>query len=357
MTSVASSYGERSELAKSEVWDVDRVRQLFSDLGESKLNEKRLISGHWGGASIHPDLIDPAGGIGAFTMKEIEFIHRESGKWVGLIGADLCASWVNFEHAEVDFDLSLSMHYDEMIRPLIDYWNEGGLVALNTHLYGPKNDGTYITSWEIKKWSPEDTDAILTPGTVARKNYLGLLDRMAEPLLQLQEAGVVVVWRPFHELYGRWFWWGTESTSPEQYQRLWIDMHTYFSNQKSLKNLLWFFNSSQARNPDRYPGDAYVDLYGPDIYENEVQADAGGENRPWAFGEIGKIGDYESWLEKLKAEAPYTVFFMTWDRQWGPVGHPGANEARRESAIPSESYFRMIEDPWIIDRSTLMRMR
>jgi hypothetical protein len=38
--------------------------------------------------------------------------------------------------------------------------------------------------------------------------WLEQLDLIAEGLLELKAAGVVVLWRPFQEMNGGWFWWG-----------------------------------------------------------------------------------------------------------------------------------------------------
>jgi mannan endo-1,4-beta-mannosidase len=102
------------------------------------------------------------------------------------------------------------------------------------------------------------------------------LDTIAAELAELQTAGVPVLWRPLHEASGNigkytggtaWFWWGnggeTDIQHAESYIALWKFMYTYFTQTKSLHNLIWVWN---AQNADWYPGDDYVDIIGDDIY-------------------------------------------------------------------------------------------
>ena len=64
-----------------------------------------------------------------------------------------------------------------------------------------------------------DWDATLTPGNPEYDIFIAGMDKAAEALLELQEAGVPVIWRPFHEFDGRWFWWGKGGS--ENFIRLW----------------------------------------------------------------------------------------------------------------------------------------
>jgi mannan endo-1,4-beta-mannosidase len=60
---------------------------------------------------------------------------------------------------------------------------------------------------------PALVDAILSNGTAKNKIRLAQLDAMAEHLRRLQARGVPVIWHPFHEANGGWFWWGQQPGS------------------------------------------------------------------------------------------------------------------------------------------------
>lgn len=117
-----------------------------------------------------------------------------------------------------------------------------------------------------------DVNRVLTPGTTENQNFIAKLDAQAARLQKLRDNGVPVLWRPFHEMNGNWFWWS--KSGPEPYKQLWLYMYDYFTNTKQLNNLIWVW--STIRGPEYgegnaagkyfYPGDQYVDFAGGDLY-------------------------------------------------------------------------------------------
>ena len=71
----------------------------------------------------------------------------------------------------------------------------------------------------------------------------------ADGLKELQDANVVVLWRPFHEMNGGWFWWGGKD--PDEFIRVWRHMFDYFTKTKGLDNLLWVYGPTTARTRPR----------------------------------------------------------------------------------------------------------
>lgn len=63
------------------------------------------------------------------------------------------------------------------------------------------------------------------------------LERKANLLEKIRDAHVPILWRPFHELNGNWFWWGKQG--PENFKRLWKTMYDYLVNKRKLNNLIW----------------------------------------------------------------------------------------------------------------------
>jgi mannan endo-1,4-beta-mannosidase len=49
---------------------------------------------------------------------------------------------------------------------------------------------------------------VTTPGTALHQRWCAQVDVIAGFLQQLQAARVPVLWRPYHEMNGNWFWWG-----------------------------------------------------------------------------------------------------------------------------------------------------
>lgn len=108
-----------------------------------------------------------------------------------------------------------------------------------------------------------DLKNAVTEGTWEYQFVQDDLARITDYLMLLKNADIPVLWRPLHEASGGWFWWGTDA---EAYKKLWIMMFDYFKN-AGLDNLIWVWTCNGNDN-NWYPGDAYVDVVGRDLYGN-----------------------------------------------------------------------------------------
>ena len=83
---------------------------------------------------------------------------------------------------------------------------------------------------------------------------------------------VPVIFRPWHEMSGGWFWWGTKSCTAEEIKKLYQLTFDVLSKEYHLKNIVWAYspNSGYDDFMKYYPGDQYVDLLGIDIYDFEA---------------------------------------------------------------------------------------
>ena len=105
--------------------------------------------------------------------------------------------------------------------------------------------------------------------------YNAYLDIIADYALALQKENVPILFRPFHENSGGWFWWGT-STSADSYRAIWRYMVNYLQA-KGVHNLLYVYSpngpiDNESDYLSRYPGDAYVDVLGFDYYDDYADA-------------------------------------------------------------------------------------
>jgi mannan endo-1,4-beta-mannosidase len=124
---------------------------------------------------------------------------------------------------------------------------------------------------------------VLKAGTQENTDFYLDMAKAAEDLKVLQDAHIPVLFRPFHELDGGWFWW-TDATTPANTAALWRLMYDYMVNQMqngvknpslpALNNLIWVYSSgNQVPNPAFYPGSQYVDIVGSDPYARDFQDD------------------------------------------------------------------------------------
>ncbi|MGA0560178.1 glycosyl hydrolase [Larkinella sp. VNQ87] len=134
------------------------------------------------------------------------------------------------------------------------------------------------------------------------------IDVIAGELKKFQLADVPVLWRPLHEASGGWFWWGAKGPGP--FKKLWQLLYDRLTNHHQLHNLIWVYTATDSVKPDWYPGDAYVDIVGMDIYTDATAslsgnwADAQGRfngkkmvtlSETGNLPDAGKIRDFGTW--------------------------------------------------------------
>jgi mannan endo-1,4-beta-mannosidase len=216
------------------------------------------------------------------------------------------------------------------------------------------------TGGPVYDTSKLDAEGLLTPGTRTNSTFMNSLSKVAAGLSELQDAGVVVVFRPFHENGGNWFWWGKARQSSSQMIALWRFTHDYMERTQGLHNLVWLFESGQPDIPttSNYPGDAYVDMIGQDVYTDHP----GGEpvvdayrtmvstGKPVCMAEFGPKGpsggdlafDETELVSALETRMPRTVLYVHWwDLNAGRVGWGLASTRNAAAAL---------NNPWILDR-------
>lgn len=195
-------------------------------------------------------------------------------------------------------------------------WHEGGgIVAMTFHQNLP---GT-SDEWKNVKMglSQEKFDAYVTPGTAEYNKLIADIDEIAVYLEQLQEAGVPVLWRPYHEMNGAWFWWGEKNN----FVKLWDIMYSRLTRTHGLNNLLWVWNpNAPNESSDEYdpyfPGIDKVDVLAADIYNNDFRQSYYdkllrlAQGKPIGIGESGELPDPVT-LSQTQSKWVYT---MTWGK-------------------------------------------
>ncbi|QYK60861.1 Glycosyl hydrolase family 26 [Paenibacillus sp. S25] len=196
----------------------------------------------------------------------------------------------------------------------IRWSRSGGIVTMTFHEALP---GRPLTWANVQaKVSQTEFNKYVTPGTAQYNLLIADLDKVAVSLKQLRDAGVPVLWRPYHEMNGDWFWWGNKTN----FNQLWNIMYDRFTNTHQLNNLLWVWspnapNSYTVPYTPKYPGDDKVDILAVDIYNNDFkQSHYEGllglaRNKPIAIGEHGEMPS----SEVLQAQ-PKWVYSMTWGK-------------------------------------------
>jgi mannan endo-1,4-beta-mannosidase len=206
-------------------------------------------------------------------------------------------------------------------------WHEkGGLVTICWHT------GVYGKGYTESLNDDPDFSKILTKGTTEYKKMMASWDKAAAALGQLQDAGVTVFWRPFHEFDGQWFWWGKGGKN--NFIKLWRMMYDYFTNEKGLHNLIWVLGYSGEVRSGWYPGDDYCDIIGSDTYDNSTnlagwnRLKALNTGKPLAFHECGNV----PLISQFKDDGTIWSWFMIWHTDY----ITGNNKTRLASVYNSE---------------------
>ncbi len=222
---------------------------------------------------------------------------------------------------------------------------EGYLISFSWHAKNPcTGDSASYQFWDEQAQAdipPLDGTRILEGGD-CRAQWLAQLDLVADGLAQLAAERIVILWRPFHEMNGAWFWWHRQEQ--QTFAAIWRDMHRYFTQTKGLDNLLWVYSPNTpwdewAQRADYYyPGDDVVDLVGLDHYMrvDEETLDLnryGGYDqmvalgKPFGLFEFGPIpSSGEGWdtkaycwsrlLDDIQTTFPQIVLFQAWEYVW-----------------------------------------
>lgn len=267
----------------------------------------------------------------------------------------------------------LGLHYSQkmgqdttIINQLaINHWKKGGLVTVGMSFNNPFFEGS-DRSLAID-YGKIDLKKLLStaPDSKEKTAYRNQLTFVSKALLSLKKAGVVVIWRPFHEMNGNWFWWGLEDAkNPKKvsdYHLLWQDMHKTFT-QMGLDNLIWVFAPSDPWNQDvrnslalLYPGSEYVDIVGMSIYKAPVPdflenyASLKQFNKTIVIAECGddidnqgvKVLDEMDILRKYRGKAGYFL-------QWASWQNSKLNVLVRRAIIDNPNAKEMMNHQWAV---------
>jgi len=147
-------------------------------------------------------------------------------------------------------------------------YDRGGISTFSWHLNNPLSGKD---AWD----NAPGTVASILPGGAQHEKFKGWMDDAANYLLSLKGSDgklIPILYRPYHEFTGNWFWWCKNTTTPEQFKELWKFTVTYFEK-KGVHNLIYVYNTSDSGVTNKadfmeyYPGDEWVDMVSFDIYQ------------------------------------------------------------------------------------------
>lgn len=219
----------------------------------------------------------------------------------------------------------------------LEAWTNGSLVLIKWSTQNPWNKLISAATNPVGVNIPEllNPATPLTTNQVARSNYLAWRTEMADALTTLRDAGVVVLFRPFSEMNGAWFWWGNKPR--DQYLSLWRDLHDHLTFTRGLTNLLFVYEpdstvhlasgitSSGTPIDYYYPGDDVTDVVGHNFYDDVWQRNFDSDAVWLPYGKVFAVpqagpgltrdGSFDNltYLNGVTNTLPRLSFFCVWN--------------------------------------------
>jgi mannan endo-1,4-beta-mannosidase len=250
-------------------------------------------------------------------MEEAVYIHEKTGRYPMLRGFELLSYSPNINYEDATYECLKEIYDNRGTLETALEWakSSDGILTFSFHWFSPlhgKDKSFYAKNTEF------DASKVLTEGAAEREAFYHDMDALAGLLQPFMDEDIPILWRPFHESDGEWFWWGAKG--PEVAKKLYRLMFEYFTGVYHLDNLLWVWNS---RLKEGYPGDAYVDVISVDVYlkgyaptdyhaEYEELIANTTRNKVAALAEVGYLPDMKM-LEK--SHIPW-AYFMLWSKEF-----------------------------------------
>lgn len=266
-------------LAQKGPIDADATREtraLFKSL--RKLSKKHTLFGHQHATEY---------GRGWFNEPDRSDVKSVTGSHPAVIGVDFSG----FSGRPPE---AIERAKESLRRNVIDTYNRGGITTIAWHFSNPVSRGGFY--WVDSLSLP--AVKYIVPGGEAHDKYKAILQGVAEWAHSIKGADgalVPVIFRPYHEFDGGWFWWGATHCTPEEFKSLWRFTVSYLRDSLDVHNFLYAFSPdnkflTEEKFLERYPGDDWVDMVGMDNY-----------------GDMGRNGKYalDTAALKLKIVSDY----------------------------------------------------
>lgn len=236
--------------------------------GEAALSTEETVIGSWDALQLNSDAakaVFARAAVGDRIVVQISDLgegaqgsFKDGSSWAGLVDE----AGTSYEYFDISGD-SYALTLDAATLAAVQ---ANGLIisGQNYTITGVTLEGVPGSEYNFyAEGNDFDAANALVAGTWENEVYEADMAEIIGYLTLLQNEGIPVLWRPFHEAAGGWFWWGKDAAS---FKALWIDMFNRFQ-QAGLNNLIWVW-TSETGDDDWYPGDNYVDIIGRDLYGN-----------------------------------------------------------------------------------------
>ncbi len=226
-----------------------RTKRLYTNMTKM-VNDSAVMFGHQD---------DLAYGVGWRNIKDKSDVHSTVGDYPSVFGWDL-------GHIEVDSTRELDgIPFVDLRNYIKQAYKMGGISTISWHLNNPVSGGS--------AWDTTAAVSQILPGGEQHDKFISWIDKVADFGLSLKSGfwgkKIPVIFRPYHEHTGKWFWWGDGNCTADEYKALWR-MTVDRLRERGVDNFIYAYSpdnfKSKEHYMDFYPGDDYVDILGHDLY-------------------------------------------------------------------------------------------
>lgn len=221
--------------------------------------------------------------LGKLAKNHVLFGHQHATEyghgWHGDEGRSDVKSVTGSHPAVIGIDFSgfsgrpktvIEKEKEALRKQAVDTYNRGGVTTVAWHFSNPVSEGGFY--WKDSVSLP--AVKYIIPGGEAHERYKEILDGIgawAHSIVGADGNLVPLIFRPYHEMDGDWFWWGNAHCSREEFISLWRFTVSYLRDSLEVHNFIYAFSPdnkfmTEEAFLERYPGDDWVDMVGMDNY-------------------------------------------------------------------------------------------
>jgi len=198
-------------------------------------------------------------------------IKKTTGNDPGLLGSDFM--FITDDNNDGNPSNWFFQQEQIITQDAIEAYNKGMVNAFCWHFREPYDGDEFYTA-NMTDFQKENAFKSILPGGANHDYYKLKLEKVADVVSNMIGSDgkkVPIIFRPFHEFDGNWFWWGKAYCTAQEYKSLWQFTVEYLRDTLHVTNMLFAFSPDNQFNSEveyllRYPGDAYVDILGMDNY-------------------------------------------------------------------------------------------
>ncbi|AHM61644.1 mannan endo-1,4-beta-mannosidase [Flammeovirgaceae bacterium 311] len=228
------------------------TKALYKNLG--KLSKNHTLFGHQHATEY---------GHGWYGDEDRSDVKSVTGSHPAVIGVDI----MGFSGRSPE---EIQRAKESLRKNVIDTYNRGGVTTIAWHFSNPVSGGSFY--WKDSVSLP--AVKYIIPGGEAHEQYKEILRGLGEWAHSIRGADgklAPVIFRPYHEFDGGWFWWGKPHATREEFISLWRFTVSYLRDSLDVHNFIYAFSpdnkfNTEAEFLERYPGDEWVDMVGMDNY-------------------------------------------------------------------------------------------